>query len=299
MSTDRDITRIVRSWMDEGVTQLPDRVLDAVLDQLPATPQRRPSWLARRFLSMNTYLKFGLAAAAVVAAVVIGLQVVGQPNIVGPPDASPTPARTPAPSSEAMPLPAPGALDPGVYLMPAAFGGVDFAFTVPAGWEIDREGFVRKNTDSDATLDITTGVMFSAWTVDHVFADACVGEGTEQPVEETVDALAAALASQVRPGRETRGPAPGLEFDGHPVEHVTLYAPGDLGECGGRLRTWPGLNGDLNSGWPAGPGQTDDVYIVDVDGTRLVLVGSYWAETATEDRQELDALALSAEIAPQ
>ena len=41
MSTDRDVTRIVRSWLEEGVTALPDRVLDAVLDQLPATPQRR------------------------------------------------------------------------------------------------------------------------------------------------------------------------------------------------------------------------------------------------------------------
>jgi hypothetical protein len=41
MSTDRDVTSIVRSWLDEGVTALPDRVLDAVLDQVPATPQRR------------------------------------------------------------------------------------------------------------------------------------------------------------------------------------------------------------------------------------------------------------------
>ena len=49
MSTDRDTTRIVRSWLEEGVTALPDRVLDAVLDQVPATPQRRSWWPARRF----------------------------------------------------------------------------------------------------------------------------------------------------------------------------------------------------------------------------------------------------------
>ena len=41
MSTDRDTTRIVRSWLEEGATALPDRVLDAVLDQVPATSQRR------------------------------------------------------------------------------------------------------------------------------------------------------------------------------------------------------------------------------------------------------------------
>ena len=53
MSTDRDVTRIVRSWLEEGATALPDRVLDAVLDQLPATPQRRAWWPARRFREMN------------------------------------------------------------------------------------------------------------------------------------------------------------------------------------------------------------------------------------------------------
>ena len=49
MSTERDVTRIVRSWLEEGATALPDRVLDAVLDQVPATSQRRPLWPARRF----------------------------------------------------------------------------------------------------------------------------------------------------------------------------------------------------------------------------------------------------------
>ena len=54
MSTDRDVTRIVRSWLEDGATALPDRVLDNVLDQLPATPQRRAWWPARRFRDMNT-----------------------------------------------------------------------------------------------------------------------------------------------------------------------------------------------------------------------------------------------------
>ncbi len=48
MSTERDVTRIVRSWLEEGATALPDRVLDTVLDQLPATSQRRAWWPARR-----------------------------------------------------------------------------------------------------------------------------------------------------------------------------------------------------------------------------------------------------------
>ena len=90
VSTDRDVTRIVRSWMDEGVTQLPDRVLDLVLDQLPATPQRRPWWLARRTPTMNNYARLGLVAAAVLAVVIVGIGLFGRSPDVGP-TTSPSP----------------------------------------------------------------------------------------------------------------------------------------------------------------------------------------------------------------
>ena len=76
MSTDRDTTRIVRSWLEEGVTALPDRVLDAVLDQVPATPQRRSWWPARRIADMNPIAKFAIAAAAVVVIAIVGLELV-------------------------------------------------------------------------------------------------------------------------------------------------------------------------------------------------------------------------------
>ena len=96
MSTDRDIDRIVRSWMDEGVTQLPDRVLDLVLDQVPSTPQRRPWWPARRFQTLNTYARFGLVAAALVLAAAVGIGIYG--NSVGHgPESTPTPNPTPIP----------------------------------------------------------------------------------------------------------------------------------------------------------------------------------------------------------
>jgi hypothetical protein len=93
MSTDRDVERIVRSWMDEGVTQLPDRVLDLVLDQLPATPQRRASWLARRTPTMNTYTRLGFLAAAVVLAAVVGIGLYARSGVGGPPS-TPNPSLT-------------------------------------------------------------------------------------------------------------------------------------------------------------------------------------------------------------
>ena len=92
MSTDRDVTRIVRSWLEEGATALPDRVLDTVLDQLPATPQRRAWWPARRFEKMNNFAKVAIAAAAVVVVAVVGLNVLPRSGGgVGGPGPTPTP----------------------------------------------------------------------------------------------------------------------------------------------------------------------------------------------------------------
>ena len=95
MSTDRDTTRIVRSWLEEGVTALPDRVLDTVLDQVPATPQRRSWWPPRRFAQMNRVL-LAASAAAAFAVVLAGIGLLGKPSSVGP-------ATSPTPSSSSSP----------------------------------------------------------------------------------------------------------------------------------------------------------------------------------------------------
>ena len=95
MSTDRETTRVVRSWLEEGVTALPDRVLDAVLDQVPATPQRRSWWPAWRSNSMSTYAKLIGAAAAVLLVAVVGYQFLPRNGgIGGQPTIAPSPSPT-------------------------------------------------------------------------------------------------------------------------------------------------------------------------------------------------------------
>jgi len=92
MSTDRETTRIVRSWLDDGVTRLPDRVLDAVLDQVPATPQRRHRWSAWRFDQMPTYAKLLAAGAAVLLVAVVGARFLpGTGGAGGQPTGAPSP----------------------------------------------------------------------------------------------------------------------------------------------------------------------------------------------------------------
>jgi hypothetical protein len=91
MSTDRETTRLVRSWLEEGVTRLPDRVLDAVLDRVPATPQRRSGWSAWRSYRMNTYARLAAVAAVVVLVAVVGYRFLPGNDGVGGPGPSPTP----------------------------------------------------------------------------------------------------------------------------------------------------------------------------------------------------------------
>jgi hypothetical protein len=105
MSTDPVVTRIVRSWLEEGATVLPDRVLDAVLDQLPATPQRRAWWPVRRFEQMNNYAKVAIAAVAVIAVAAIGITLIPRSGGVGASPAALTPTASQIPTASPTPTP--------------------------------------------------------------------------------------------------------------------------------------------------------------------------------------------------
>jgi hypothetical protein len=66
MTSDQDITRVVRAWLQHDISESPDRVLASVLARLDTTPQRsrlRPVGGAR-----SRYLRLAAAAALFVAA---------------------------------------------------------------------------------------------------------------------------------------------------------------------------------------------------------------------------------------
>lgn len=95
MRTDQDLERAVRLWVAQGSDRLPDPALDSALDQIARTNQRHAGWLARRINLMNgNTLKFGFAAAAIIAAAILGVRFI--PELVGgpPPDPTPTPTTT-------------------------------------------------------------------------------------------------------------------------------------------------------------------------------------------------------------
>lgn len=307
MSSDPDTTRVVRSWMDEGVTQLPDRVLDAVLDQIPATPQRRAGWLAWRTSAMNKFVTIGLGAAAVVLAILIGSQLLGSPGGLGSPGTEPTasPEATPSsvPSSAEPTSTAEAGLPQGPFEL-AWSGASDQApritVSIPApGWSFSAEPGALFKGDEAGNLPEAAILPFSepAGTGFYVYGDPCRWQSTkpETPVT-TVDEIAAALAAQ--PSREASEPVD-ITVDGYAGKAVTLHVPDDVNieDCEGPEYASFGTEADDLSRYHQGPGQIDELWIIDVDGSVVILDAMYRPDTSTELIAELRSIAESATFA--
>ena len=149
--------------MDEGVTQLPDRVLDLVLDQLPATPQRRASWLARR-PTMNNYARLGLVAAAVLAVVILGIGLFGKSLDVGP-TTSPTPSPSASPASASNPL-------VGTWLAPEVTCAQEVAVIEAAGYTAEQI--------TQARAQLVKDLEGSGIAPEGFFDPTCANGGTNQ-----------------------------------------------------------------------------------------------------------------------
>jgi N-acetylneuraminic acid mutarotase len=122
MTDQRELDRLLGAFFVEGTDELADRVIDAALDQIDHTRQRRAVRMPRRFSTMNMLTR--LAAAAVIGVLAVGgtLYLVqrGQPAVGGP---SPTPGVSSSPSQPAVgsPSPTPGASSsPGNPASPSA-----------------------------------------------------------------------------------------------------------------------------------------------------------------------------------
>ena len=154
MTAELDTTRVVRAWLEEGVTHLPDRVLDAVLADVPTTPQRRhagpveavssrrSTWIRLLVAVMTLVL---IAASLAVATGAVRLAPVPRPFDLGP-------------------------LDAGRYVIDAPFP-VRISLDLPDGWEGGDLGNdvaaigLSKGGDAGAALTFTQ--------VDAIYPDPC------------------------------------------------------------------------------------------------------------------------------
>ena len=296
MSTDRDVENIVRSWMEEGVTQLPDRVLDLVLDQVPATPQRRAGWLARRFPIMNSNIvRFGLAAAVLALAVVLGINYLSGPNVGNKPPASSSPSAEASPAASPKPLPTilGTALSSGTNVLtsfPVRLTVEVPTFEAPAEWFAGCSDGGTLEQSVCFKSGPTTGVFAVGFPlVDNVVADPCSDGLLDPPVGPTVDDLVSAISGLA--GFEATTPLD-ITVDGYHGKQftVTRVSP-EVPDCG---RTW--ASGTRVNG--IGSGEANVVRIIDVDGTRIVLTGAYDPAASEADLATVQQLFASIRIEP-
>ena len=283
--TENDFDRTARTWLEDGPSQLSDRVLQAALDEIHVTRQRRSWGPARRFRTMNNAMKLAIAAAAVAVVAVAGFSLIPGDR-QGSPPATSSPSSSPSPSPVSFDGHIQGALEPGAYALDY-HAPVHITFTVPAGWEKLGVPTTVFGPGSDTRLGFLT--------VDNVFIDPCSSAlGTlDPPVGPTVDDLATALAGVPR----LRVTAPvDATLAGFAGKQVDLSA----------LAAWEGCDGEGPSLLRANGGRLDvpapqlneetQWWILDVEGHRLVIVQATRAGAAAEDRAALQAIVDSVRI---
>jgi hypothetical protein len=302
MTTDRDFDRIATAWLADGPEELPDRVMDAVVDEIHVTPQRHALRLPWRFPSMNTPAR--VAAAAVIGVLAIGGAVyVLQPGQAAIGGARPTPSPTPSPSPVVL---TEGALAAGTYTtMP--FVGADalgvclsqpgckedpaddtirITFTVPDGWT----GAPRHTVWVAAPAGTPTPAWITFERGASLYAQPC---GNTPPptisVGPTVDDFVNALVAH--PKLSVTAPVD-VALAGFSGKYLDLQVPADISACPTAYWPWePGF-------YAQGPSQRWHLWVLDVNGVRVVVRGMDFATTSATQQAELRAIVESIQILP-
>jgi hypothetical protein len=261
----------VRDWLEDGSDRTPQPAIDAVLLVVKTTRQERDLRIPRRFTQMPTYMRLA-AGIAIVAVVGVGALVYlnSGPSTGGPPTPAPTEA-SPAPTLS--PLSA-GPLSPGRHAYEGE--GVRVILTVPAGWEGGQFNIAKAPARE---LPDGTNVIFRQPT--SVFSDPCTPELSADPVGPTVDDLAAALADLPNVTGVTQADATISGFSG---KHVSFVVDTTGIDC------VMGLYGQDTFVRAAENGQSEDLWILDVAGTRLVIDAATFPETSADDQAEMQAI---------
>ena len=261
----------------------------------PETPRRRAPgrWLL-------------VAAVAAVVAVVGTLLVAAGGDDEDQVDTATSPPTT-APAQDVMEVRATEGfadLEPGRY-----FVDPDGDDTTPlrVTYQVAAEGWsawfgaVKFNDVGHSSVSITT--------VTNLVTDGCLDQTPlNPPVGPTVDDLATAL-TQLAPFEVTAPPTDVTLF-GYPGKHLELTVPDmrvdsgaedyhEFADCvDGELHSWISTNNDGSFYGYEEAGHTEEFWILDVEGTRLVLVKGDTPASPAQDLAERDAIFDTIRIEP-
>ena len=165
--------------------------------------------------------------------------------------------------------------------------------SVPTGWEAATD-FHLLAPSSGREKDVPNNAsLVLGWTNFQVGlnSDPCLAQGHELPdipVGPTVADFVAAVTAD--PALDITEPTD-VELGGYQGRFFSLTGPSDISDCD-NWRPWdPGF-------FAQGPSNIWDVWVVDVDGFRVLVITEYFAKTSDQIKAELREMVQSIRFAP-
>ncbi|HET7726216.1 MAG TPA: hypothetical protein VFK54_02715 [Candidatus Limnocylindrales bacterium] len=287
MNERRDPDRLIHDFLAEGAVHLHDQVYDTVRAEIEQRRQRVVigPW---RMPTVNKLVPLGLGAAALIAVVFAGTQLLGPPRpgaVGGAPSAEPS--ASPAGTAPASGL-AFGELAPGSHTLWER--GVPMTVTIPgSGWFGQPGDGILTWNDRAGAPDGAGMIVFAGPEDLVVYGHPCDWSSSRPTTPHaTVDEVVAALAAQ--PLRNASTPAD-ISIDGHAGKSLTLHVPDDavFGDCDrGEFRTL--VEGADGARYHQDPGQHDKLWVVDVDGQVVVIDIGYYDTTDPAVVEQLESI---------
>ncbi len=307
MTAHRDPERLIRTFLDDGPDELPDHSYDAVRAHIDQTRQRVVigPWREPR---MSNFARIGIAAAAVLAIAVIGVNILPKPDGFGGPVATPTPSPSPTvqPTATVSPSNAARTYETTPFAPTAEIGTICFdppqpgcsespeddsirvTYTFPDGWAIAPFNSIWLASEHNSG---PAGAGVIALRGGWLHSDPCHTNPPpvpDIPTGTTVDDFANALAEH--PLLEVTDPVD-VTLAGYDGKYVDLQTPSDISGCRAYFPWEPAI-------FAQGPGHRWHLWILDVDGVRVVIQATDYAGTAPERQAELRAIVDSIVIEP-
>jgi hypothetical protein len=152
------------------------------------------------------------------------------------------------------------------------------------GWGLVRDACADENGLCEPT-DSTMAIMI--WGVTDVYSHPCDWAGNTSTPGPTVADLATALRSI--PMRNASAPEP-VNVGGFDGLYMQWSVPDDIDFADCDLGSFESWTGDITGSdrYQQAPGQVDRLWILDVEGQRIVINAFYLQGTPPEDRHEID-----------
>ena len=166
-----------------------------------------------------------------------------------------------------------------------------FTVDVPEGWYDFAGYFILKYPDTPHPV-----LGLSVWDVGQVFRDPCHWQGTGFDPGPGVNALVTALVAQpmrdaTKPTDVTLAGYHGRYLELSVPDDIRMSKPGEFDACdldSGGYRDFQGwLGNGMGNRHEQVPGQIDRLWVLDVQGKRLMVDATYSPDTSQADRDEL------------